>query len=222
MKPVRLTFTGVDARTDLDAVIGIGRRNPHVEFAVLVGSRTGTIGARRYPEPGVVRDFRRRAVAAGVKCAIHLCGSYSRAVMKKEWEAPLSVSKGFDRIQVNASRYDMTAVEEFKRRYVGIGVTVIVQWRTRHMDKRFPGIAFLHDESGGRGIEGIKYWPMRPRFGGFAGGLGPANIREAVGYVRMTARPGSWLDMETGVRTDDWFDLAKVADAIDLAKNETA
>ena len=70
--PVRLTFTGVDAKTDLDAVIGIGRRNPHVEFAVLVGSRTGKPGANRYPDLGVVRDFRRRAVAAGVRCAIHL------------------------------------------------------------------------------------------------------------------------------------------------------
>ena len=222
MKPVRLTFTGVDARTDLDAVIGIGRRNPHVEFAVLVGSRTGQTGQNRYPDLGVVKDFRRRAVAAGVKCAIHLCGCYSRAVMKKQWEAPLYVSKGFDRIQVNASRYDMTAVEEFKRRYVGIGVTVIVQCRTRHMDKRFPGIAFLHDESGGRGIDGIKHWPLRQRYGGFAGGLGAANIREAVGYVRMTALTGSWLDMETGVRTDDWFDLAKVEDVIDLAKKENA
>ena len=142
--------------------------------------------------------------------------------MKQEYEDPLRESCGFDRIQVNASRYNMPAVERFKHRYVAIGVTVIVQWRTLHMDKRVPGIGLLHDESGGRGIDGIKTWPLRPRFGGFAGGLGAENIREAVGYVRMTARPGSWLDIETGVRTDDWFDLGKVADVIDLAKKETA
>ena len=220
MKPVRLTFTGVDAKTDLDAVMRIGQTHPHVEFAVLVGSRTGLPGANRYPGLGVVRAFRRRATDADVRCAIHLCGRYSRAIMKQQYEDPLRESFGFDRIQVNARRYDMPAVAEFKRRYVAIGVPVIVQWRTLNIDTRFPGIVFLHDESGGRGIDGIETWPSRPRFGGFAGGLGAANIRDAVTYMRLTAAPGGWLDMETGVRTDDWFDLDKVEDVIAKAQEE--
>ena len=217
MKPVRLTFTGIDAKTDLEAVMRIGLRHPEVEFAVLVGSKTGMDGSNRYPGLDVVRDFRCRANDANVRCAIHLCGRYSRAVMKQQY---VRESFGFDRIQVNASRYDMPAVEEFKRRFVAIGVHVIVQWRTLNTDKRYPGIVFLYDESCGRGIDSIKTWPLRPLFGGFAGGLCAANIHEAVGYVRMIARPGSWLDMETGVRTDDWFDLAKVEEVIDLAKKE--
>ena len=45
-KPVRLTFTGVDERTDLDQVMRLGRLHPHVEFAVLVGSRSGQTPAR--------------------------------------------------------------------------------------------------------------------------------------------------------------------------------
>ena len=219
MKPVPLTFTGVDAHTELARLTAIGTRYPHVEFAVLVGSRTCRAGGNRYPGPATVREFRRRATAAHVRCAIHLCGCYSRAVMKQEWTAPFSLqAASFDRIQVNSSRYDMTAVAAFARL---AQKPVIVQWRTLHLHMRVPGIQFLYDESGGRGRNGLKSWPLRSRFGGFAGGLGPENIRQAVGYVRMTARKGSWLDMETGVRTNDWFDLDKVEEVIDVAMKET-
>ena len=218
MQHVKLTFTGIDRFTDLSAVMRIGRRHPHVEFAVLVGSRTGRAGANRYPDLGVVRDFRNRAIDADVRCAVHLCGSYSRAVMKQQLDVPLRVSRLFDRIQINSSRYNMDSVVKFTQRGK-IGVPVIVQWR-RGMGETSHFFLFLYGESGGRGRVGLKDWPTRSRFGGFAGGISPANIREAAGYVRLTARPGSWLDMESGVRTDDWFDLAKVEEVIALAAEE--
>ena len=217
MKPVRLTFTGVDDRTDLARVIRIGRLHPHVEFAVLVGSRTGDPGATRYPHLRVVRDFRRIANDAGVRCAVHLCGSYSRAVMKQQWEGPIRVGFGFDRVQVNASRYNMGSVKAFADL---VGSKVIVQWRGCESPV-YPAIAFLHDESGGRGVNGITDWPMVGRWSGFAGGLNVENIAEAVGFVRATAPAGSWLDMETGVRTDDWLDLDKVDAVIAAAAEET-
>ena len=215
-KPVRLTFTGVDERTDLARVTRIGRLHPHVEFAVLVGSRTGQPGANRYPHMRGVFDFRRVACAEGVRKAIHLCGSYSRAVMKQQWDAPLYVTFGFDRVQVNASHYKMGTMKAFADL---TGIKVIVQWRGCE-ETEYPEIAFLHDKSGGRGVNGIKNWPLVGRWSGFAGGLNAENIAEAVGFVRATAPMGSWLDMETGVRTDDWFDLDKVDAVIAAAKEE--
>ena len=217
MKPVRMTFTGVDARTDLARVMRIGRLHPHVEFAVLVGSRTGDPGANRYPHLCDVRDFSRAAREAGVRCAVHLCGRYSRAVMKQQWEGPLFVTFGFDRVQVNASHYKMGAVKAFADL---AGIKVIVQWRGCEATV-YPEIAFLHDESGGRGVYGIKDWPLVGRWSGFAGGLTAENIADAVAFVRATAPMGSWLDMETGVRTENWFDLDKVDAVIAAAAEET-
>ena len=216
-KPIRLTFTGVDERTDLARVMRIGRQHPHVEFAVLVGSRTGQPGKNRYPGLSVVSDFRLAASDNGVRSAVHLCGRYSRAVMKQEWCEPLYVTFGFVRVQVNASHYKMGAVKAFADL---TGKKVIVQWRGCEAQV-YPEIAFLHDESGGRGVNGIKDWPLVGRWSGFAGGLNAENIAEAVAFVRATAPKGSWLDMETGVRTDDWFDLDKVDAVIAAAAEET-
>ena len=49
-RPVRLTFTGVDQWTNLYDLMVLGRLHPQVEFAVLVGSGTGSVGGKpRYP-----------------------------------------------------------------------------------------------------------------------------------------------------------------------------
>ena len=57
-------------------------------------------------------------------------------------------------------------------------------------------------------------WP-RPsdpaRRWGYAGGLGPANIGQAVAFVEEFRSLRLWLDMESNVRTsNDWLDLDKV------------
>ena len=48
-----------------------------------------------------------------------------------------------------------------------------------------------------------------PVYVGFAGGIGPANTQDVLNQVRALMRP-YWIDMETGVRTDNAFDVAKV------------
>ena len=76
-------------------------------------------------------------------------------------------------------------------------------------------IVFLHDQSGGRGIDSIDLWPRPEAMErvGYAGGLKPSNIVKALKTVRNFKTyfgADIWLDMETGVRTNDWFDLDKV------------
>lgn len=82
----------------------------------------------------------------------------------------------------------------------------------------------LFDASGGRGI-GAKEWPgpydYIGSFGrrvphGYAGGIGPDNVAEMLDSVEASASHGGgfcdypvWIDMESKIRTDDKFDLAK-------------
>lgn len=54
-------------------------------------------------------------------------------------------------------------------------------------------------------FEGVDYQ-------GFAGGLNPENILERKEEIDILWEKDYWLDMESGVRTDDWFDLDKVED----------
>jgi len=82
-------------------------------------------------------------------------------------------------------------------------------------------ISVLLDASRGKGIAPDTWRPPLVRFGqalhtGYAGGISPANIEAVLdateAAVREHGQPGAryWLDMETGVRTDNQFDLKKV------------
>lgn len=85
----------------------------------------------------------------------------------------------------------------------------------------------LFDPSGGRGVSAIgeirelAAWVAKekpPVRIGFAGGLGPNNIEQALDAT--SALEDFWLDMESGVRTDDRFDLVLVEHV--LKKTERA
>lgn len=76
----------------------------------------------------------------------------------------------------------------------------------------------LFDPSGGRGIEAFR-WPSPP-IGchlGYAGGIKPDQIVDTLKEIGVVDSP-FWIDMESGVRTDDKFDLAKVRQVLEAAK----
>ena len=177
----------------------------------MAGSRTGK--HPRYPDLKIVRNFRWQALDKNIKSAIHLCGVYSRLINGGEFDEVLALCQDFDRVQINAKEYSLGFVVQFAAR---CPAQVITQWRG--VDYPF-GIEHLHDESGGRGIDTMKTWPS-PEDGvhcGYAGGLSNKNISAAVTFARDYPFAFPWLDMESSVRTNDWFDLDKVRNVIEVA-----
>ncbi len=79
----------------------------------------------------------------------------------------------------------------------------------------------LFDQSHGAGVLPEK-WPYNfPACQcGYAGGLGPENLAEQLASIATVAddRWPWWIDMETGVRTGGWFDLAKVRQCCEIVK----
>ena len=76
-------------------------------------------------------------------------------------------------------------------------------------------IAILLDKSGGLGIDTpIGFPPYAHRVHvGFAGGINPDNVIDKMNIITTSSLVGKfWIDMESGVRTDDRFDLDKVED----------
>jgi phosphoribosylanthranilate isomerase len=68
-------------------------------------------------------------------------------------------------------------------------------------------IDYLFDTSGGRGeIPLAVPGHNKARLVGFAGGITPENVLRWIGSVNAQ---NYWIDMESGVRTDDWLDLDK-------------
>ena len=76
-------------------------------------------------------------------------------------------------------------------------------------------ITTLLDASGGRGVDtGIEVLKL-PHKIGYAGGITPENVEEKLTFLMESDDVDSfWIDMETGVRTDDWFDLDKVENVL--------
>jgi len=79
--------------------------------------------------------------------------------------------------------------------------------------------AVLFDESAGRGISPDSWdAPLAGHFCGYAGGMNPDNVARNIDIIsKVAAGQTTWIDMETGVRTNDHFDLGKVRRVLDIA-----
>ncbi len=98
-------------------------------------------------------------------------------------------------------------------------------WRYR-LQPLLDEVDILFDCSGGRGIV-AEHWP-NPVAGtdarlltncGYAGGLTPDNLPDQLALI-MKASLGQpiWIDVESGVRTDNYLDLDKVRQFLTVAK----
>lgn len=219
-----LTMTGIDARTSTNWIKEMGRvvgpnGYPALEFAILRSPKVGQ--SPRYPDRDAVSRI--TSYVYPQQLAFHLCGRYARMVHDLEWRELCDVIdfRLVGRVQVNSTECDEKAMITLQRFSVYIGKPVIMQWR----GDTFPCVPNLHllqDRSGGRGIAETEW--IRPddlcaksntRIG-YAGGLNPSNVREALPKIAKAARGrGFWIDCESGIRTaDDWFDQAKAEEMI--------
>ena len=230
-----LTFTGVDEDTDFGRLIGISQTYPKVEFAVLVGSRTPkdrySKGNGIFPGLSVVDLLKFLGIAKQrqrrARVAVHLCGSWAKSALHS-WgpsEETVGLCEGFDRVQINmhADAGYPTGIPTPSPVSVGCLLqslpgcdSIIFQHRDATWDSAVPHgprVEYLFDHSEGSGREAFGEWPTPPSARhrvGYAGGIGPDNIGQAMEFVDRYPESRLWLDMESRVRTDGRFDLDKV------------
>ena len=149
----------------------------------------------RFPGLSRIHRLRRLGQEQGIATAIHLCGRLARRVNAGNGETLAELVDGFDRIQVNAASYNYRRLIEFR---TAIDTPVIVQDRSNFAETPPAArLEYLLDPSGGRGIESIHAW-VRPwpwTQYGFAGGVGPENIRLAIDKLNELGAPNAWIDM---------------------------
>ena len=150
----------------------------------------------------------------------HVCGSYARHVINNDWNPLIQLANHhfdiFQRCQVNISTTFPTPKTPFVRPYATLN-ELIIQQRSENDLLMFDTIrdrthmSVLLDASGGRGID----TPIKPFFRqglkvGYAGGMNPDNVGDKLYQLLRDAEGDFWIDMESGVRTEDKFDLNKV------------
>ena len=207
--PSFIAFTGVDDPQLLDRMQALSARYP-VEWGILVDD--AQTDARLFP------DATQRAALlsrGGLRWAAHICGEQARLIANDPDGATVDVT-GFQRVQVNHSFSGSASAQvdctvRFGRAH---GVRTMLQ-----CSSDFPADArldWLFDTSFGTGVA-ATYWPALPPGGpfcGYSGGIKPDNARSVVTAIGASIdasidRGQYWIDMESGVRTDGCFDLAK-------------
>lgn len=223
-----ISITGADDAVDPADLLALSREFPAAEWAILLlPERAGT---KRFPRADWIKSF--AAQAAGLNTAMHLCGGALLGFIKGDDDI-FSAMQGFSRIQLNLKfgdvegQYDPAAL--LKRVADNPRWQFIIQYAKDKQGllpllKDIPNHAVLFDESAGRGIS-PDTWdaPLPGHFCGYAGGLNPDNVAQNIEIIaKVAAGHDTWIDMETGVRTNDVFDLAKVRRVLEIASPHAA
>jgi hypothetical protein len=216
----RCTLTGADDKNDIKELLSLGEHFSFVELGILY-SRDRVCSAR-YPTVGWIRKLvEENQKDPKVDLALHVCGKATMLeLLYGAGEFP-TLLNGFKRVQLNFryTDFDMNNVTDFVESMAKRGIKVIFQHNhaNRNLYKLMAyyihHVDFLLDSSGGRGVM-PETWqePIWPRFG-YAGGLGPDNIKKTIDEVKQYIGPGQslWFDMESKLRNEetDTFDLEK-------------
>lgn len=234
-----VTFTGVDERTDFNELQRMSNACHFVEWGVLYDpSRAGKGG--RYPSLAWLDDFARRANAANLTIALHLCGQAVKTLLQAasagrpfspEAQQLFDLAEKFGRVQLNTR--GKVSDEPAFRKLIGFlsrnenRTRVMLQWNAAN-EELCERLAMEHafevlvDSSGGRGLEPDEWPSLEPRGlrrVGYAGGLGPDNIAEQLPRIAASVDGRAfWVDMEFKLRNDeDDFLLSKCERVLDVA-----
>lgn len=217
------SFTGADDYTNLNELAAVERDNEfyrgNIEWALLY-----------FPEkectPRNPSQRTRDAIVHNVQfSAAHLCGEQVfRSLLAQDVDT-IDDLKQYSRVQVNINaRKVIFTPAEVKTVYDILrsnGIHIIYQYHDDSAaligeytsDHAYDGTwDILLDQSKGKGVV-AETWdvpglPGRARYG-FAGGISPDNIEDVLVTLEAMTMPRGWIDMESGVRTDNKFDLTK-------------
>ncbi len=211
MKLWRVTFTGADDQTSQEEMLKISREFEFVEWGILFASKLDRCPSQEWLAK----------LPQGMNLSAHLCGTFVAAAMNGVFESYDS----FGRIQLNFYKKRLEtalncqplqdAIKKLKQDVIFggnfKGVEVIPE--------KLPlNVQFLHDASGGHGVS-PKNWPepIKNIAVGYAGGLRVENLADQLKSIAEVAKDRSvWVDMESGVRTENKFDLEKVKQCLEI------
>jgi len=215
----RVSLTGPDDQTDISKLIDLAARYPFVEWALLYVPHNE--GAPRNPTKHWRQAFFKHLAH---QSAVHLCGELAfRQLLSNDLPEDILVAPRLQ-LNINARRREFTDDEVIRvySRALAFGPDIILQYHpgtaasierfiqqvpAAHLDR----VHVLLDSSLGLGRAPDKWAcpeTLKHRYVGFAGGISPDNINAVVTAVEGIGMP-CWIDMESGIRTDNQLDAAK-------------
>ena len=216
-----VTISGADDTVDPIDLANLSAKYPFVEWGILASkTRLGTL---RYPSNEWLQELSKHS--NNLNISTHLCGEFASNLIER---GELSLNAFSDalgglvssskRIQINYKTEKLSGISEEFSNFLRLlyKKQIIIQASSfsfpclNEILAIKPDSAILFDKSGGRGVTCVDWPEPHPNiFCGFAGGLGPDNVEEALSKITEFNRD-VWIDMESNIRTNDAFDLEKV------------
>lgn len=204
----KVTFTGIDEKTDVQELLKLAHEYPFLEFGILVHLKP-TQNENRFTGIKLLNELQ----AKGLNLSCHVCGQLTKEIVtKNNWELLYDLLGDhlnlFQRIQLNASRLTKLSSEfqppKAHQIIVQVGSNDILWEQLKHQEN----MVRLHDLSGGKGVYS-ENWPQTDEvFFGYAGGISRLNVVHTLNVLKDINPNNYWIDMEQSLRTpDDWFDL---------------
>lgn len=222
-----ITITGADDSVQYSDLLGLSKEYRDVEWGILVGRRE-RLGTPRYPSYEWMEGL--TEVAGDMRMALHLCGGMCRDYIDgKLADDIMAILRSMRRVQLNIHNLSRLKQPEIEGMLSRSPKQHIFQYDPMNMlrvaraaGKGHLNVSVLYDGSGGRGIE-IKTYiaPSQLLRCGYAGGLGPDNLERHMELInKVSGDVPVWIDMETGVRSEDdrVFDLDKVRKVLEIYK----
>lgn len=220
-----VTVTGANDLTNTVKMAELQTQYPFVEWGILLSSNAE--GSARFPTTKWIRSL---TEFPGLKLSGHLCGRWVRDLCGGNWtfvsERPYLIN-AFSRIQLNFHSYPHLVKEkkfhEALNLYPEKQFIFQLDGENNHLlgNATSAGInaVGLFDLSGGAGI--LPYaWPESRDFFGYAGGLGPENLKTEIIKISEKTSSLAWIDAETKLRSenDNIFDFNKVEEFLKIAE----
>lgn len=221
MKINKVTLTGADNKTNYADLLKLQEQYPFVEWGILFSKSRE--GQQRYPTQEHIKD--QFTGIGSLELSAHFCGWWSKVVLENQnFELITGLPDQFKRVQLNynfknSKGFDLITLLRFAENYNQ--KSIILQYNRSNSEvlDKFrsenvlpENIHFLYDGSGGRGTEiQVIDEPIGTYYTGYSGGLSTENIDSICATIsRAENQSKVWIDMESGVRTDNDFDLIKV------------
>lgn len=217
----RVTFTGIDNKTDINKLVKLKSLFPFVEFGILISSNNTNMGKNnRYPDLSVIEQLKDK----DLNLACHICGRIARDIVyNNDWSGVHTLLGEyfniFERFQLNVSMLHKFSEEiEFPE-----GKTFIIQLKDDSSlydfyKDRVSNVQGFQDNSGGTGSF-LDSWMDADRYFGYAGGLSADNVQAVLETFKSRFSHDYWIDMESSVRTDDWFDIDKCRKVLEICQD---
>ena len=224
-----VTISGADDQTPPNQLLAISEAYPFVEWGILL--TPGQEPRQRYPTLAWIHQLE-SLMNGAMKVSGHVCGGWAKKICRGQFSEELDRPM-FTRMQLNLAHFIAREISDFgtiasclpmDREYiVQVGAAEHEGLRLAHALQNHGHLtSVLFDASGGHGLTPDRWpEPVSNLKCGFAGGLSPHNLENQLRI--LSAHVGDttmWIDMESGVRTEDGqeLDLDKVRACLDIVQ----